>query len=120
MYHNDTFTNAMIAGEREIDNESLILKVQACVMDTNKCLPWNEVHACPAIKFQLRVLFDDLDVDIGVSRELGAPTNGLLFYGRPGTGKTILALAMAREFNYTVYEVSPAEVLSKWQGESEK
>ena len=45
---------------------------------------------------------------------------GLLLYGPPGTGKTMAAKALAAELAVPVFTISPAEVLSKWHGESEK
>lgn len=45
---------------------------------------------------------------------------GLLLFGPPGTGKTHLVRALARELAVPVFSLSPAEVLSKWLGESEK
>ncbi|KAF2396081.1 AAA-domain-containing protein [Trichodelitschia bisporula] len=45
---------------------------------------------------------------------------GVLLYGPPGTGKTLLAKAMATESGCTTLEVSGAQVLQRYVGESEK
>jgi len=44
----------------------------------------------------------------------------ILLHGHPGTGKTELAMQLARESKRTLIEVNVANVLSKWVGESEQ
>jgi len=48
------------------------------------------------------------------------PPSGILLFGPPGTGKTMLMRALARELKYHFIEVKCANILSEWYGESEK
>ncbi len=43
-----------------------------------------------------------------------------LFSGPPGTGKTMLALLVAKSLDLDVYQVDLSQVMSKWVGETEK
>ncbi len=48
------------------------------------------------------------------------PPRGILLYGPPGCGKTLLAKAVASESNANFISVNGPELLSKWVGESER
>ncbi len=51
--------------------------------------------------------------------DLKAP-RGILLYGPPGCGKTLMVRAIATENSMTFFNVSVADILSKWVGESER
>jgi transitional endoplasmic reticulum ATPase len=47
------------------------------------------------------------------------PSRGVLFYGPPGCGKTLLAKAIARECQANFVSIKGPQLLTMWFGESE-
>lgn len=48
------------------------------------------------------------------------PPRGILLFGPPGTGKTMIMRAMSREMKIGFYYVKCSDLLSEWYGESER
>ena len=48
------------------------------------------------------------------------PPKGVILFGSPGTGKTLLARALASQAEAQFFHVEASDIASKWYGESEK
>jgi len=82
---------------------------------------WNEVGGLEDVKITLQ---DNLIIALKEPQKfynMGIkPPKGVLLYGPPGCGKTLLARAVATESGSNMILVRGPEILSKWIGESEK
>jgi len=66
---------------------------------------------------QRRTVLEDWGFDAKVASARGLTA---LFYGAPGTGKSMVAGLIARELGLELYRVDLSRVMSKWIGETEK
>lgn len=84
-------------------------------------LSWNEVGG---LKKQIREIYEVVELPLKnpkVFEEVGIdPPRGILLYGPSGTGKTILAKAVASSTNSTFIQIVGSELVQKFIGEGAK
>lgn len=108
--------------EKELDPETKKLRaaLAGAVVAEKPNVHWDDVAGLEGAKESLKetVLMPVLFPQLFVGER--KPFKGILLFGPPGTGKSFLAKAVATEANSTFFSVSSADLISKWQGESER
>ncbi len=84
-------------------------------------IKWTDIGGLSYVKQELEEAVEWPLKQPEVFRRMGIrPPKGILLFGAPGTGKTLLAKAVAHESQANFISVKGPELLSKWVGESEK
>ena len=82
---------------------------------------WGDIGGLETIKQELREAVEWPLKYQGIFTYADAiPPKGILLYGPPGPGKTLMAKAAANESEANFISIKGPELLSKWVGESEK
>jgi len=81
---------------------------------------WNDIGGLVDVKNELRELVQYPIEHPEKFEKFGmSPSRGVLFYGPPGCGKTLLAKAVANECQANFISIKGPELLTMWFGESE-
>src|SRR5918994_5251209 len=107
-----------IGSEMRKPKESLGEEFDSLIMKEKPNISWDDVVGLDDAKRAIResIVYPTKRSDLF---PLGWP-RGLLLYGPPGCGKTLLAAAAAAEIDGYFINVDAAAMMSKWLGEAEK
>merc|ERR1719444_324364 len=109
-------------GENSMDKEKEKLRgaLSSAIVSEKPNVQWDDVAGLDNAKDSLKetVILPTRFPQLFTGKR--KPFKGILLFGPPGTGKSYLAKAVATEADSTFFSVSSADLISKWQGESEK
>src|ERR687895_775890 len=113
-----TSTNTSASAKSSGNVETLKADFDDLVMKEKPKVSWKEVIGLEDAKRAIResIVYPTKRADLF---PLGWP-RGILLYGPPGCGKTLLAAAAAAEIDGYFINVDAASMMSKWLGEAEK
>ncbi|KAG9393021.1 vacuolar protein sorting-associated protein 4B [Carpediemonas membranifera] len=94
--------------------------IEGAIVKTKPDVKWDDVAGLEKAKAALKeaVIFPQQFAHLFQGKR--TPWKGILLYGPPGTGKSYIAAAVANTCDSTFFSVSASDLMSKWQGQSEK
>ena len=115
--------NSISIGQADFDQafRELVPSVMREVMLETPNVRWSDIGDLDTVKQELIEVVEWPLKYPDLYKHMDAkPPKGILLYGPSGTGKTLLAKAVAREAQANFISVKGPEFLSKWVGESER
>ncbi|KAK0201141.1 P-loop containing nucleoside triphosphate hydrolase protein [Desarmillaria ectypa] len=108
----------------EDDQDTEVKKLRAglssAILSEKPNVHWDDIAGLEGAKDSLKeaVIFPVKFPQLFTGKR--TPWKGILLYGPPGTGKSYLAQAVATEAKGTFFSISSSDLVSKWQGDSER
>jgi vacuolar protein-sorting-associated protein 4 len=108
-------------GEEDTEEAARKQDILETILTEKPNVKWEDVADLKDAKQALReaVIIPTLRPDLFQSKTRRA-WRGILLFGPPGCGKTMIAKAVATECNATFLSIDAASIMSKWLGESER
>ncbi|PHU16004.1 hypothetical protein BC332_17209 [Capsicum chinense] len=112
----------VLSPDVETDNEFEKALLADVIPPSDIGVTFDDIGALESVKDTLKelIMLPLQRPELFSKSQLTKPCKGILLFGPPGTGKTMLAKAVATEAGANFINISMSSISSKWSGEGEK
>ncbi|VIO89699.1 SAP1 protein, putative [Brugia malayi] len=100
--------------------DNIINLIEAEIMPTRTDIQWADISGLELAKKALKEIIVLPFLRPDIFKGIRAPPKGVLLFGPPGTGKTMIGRCVASQCNATFFNIAASSITSKWVGEGEK
>ena len=101
-------------------DEKMIEFIQSEILSSSPNVNWDDIAGLEFAKKTIKEIIIWPMLKPELFSGIRTPPKGLLLFGPPGTGKTMIAKAIASQSKSMFFNISASSLMSKWIGESEK
>ncbi|KAL3990994.1 ATPase associated with various cellular activities (AAA) family protein [Acanthocheilonema viteae] len=101
-------------------DDNIINIIEAEIMSTRTDIQWADVSGLEPAKKALKEIIVLPFLRPDIFKGIRAPPKGVLLFGPPGTGKTMIGRCVASQCKATFFNIAASSITSKWVGEGEK
>ena len=101
-------------------DHELIKTIEGFILDQKKIISFKDITGLQNVKKMIESNIIIPFILPQFHQGIRKPSSSFLFYGPAGTGKTMMAKAIAYETKTKFFMINPSSIASKWRGESEK
>ena len=98
----------------------MVEKIEGDILEKSPSVTWNDIAGLEFAKKTIKEIIILPLMRPDIFKGIRTPSKGVLLFGPPGTGKTMIGKAIATESKSTFFSISASTLTSKWVGEGEK